>query len=94
MAEWLELAASYERAVQSEPGNTFFNFARSLDDPNTFICIEGFADAAAGGEHMQQPHVTHFFEAMPDIVSRRPEIIYVDADEISGFVEMGEIAPR
>jgi hypothetical protein len=31
---------------------------------------------------------------MPDIVSAQPKIIYVDAEEVDGFVDMGEIAPR
>ena len=93
-AEWLELADSYAKAVRAEPGNHFFEFSRSLDDPNTYVCIEGFADAEAGNEHMQQSHVQQFMNAAPDFVSARPQIIYVDAEEIAGFVEMGEIAPR
>jgi quinol monooxygenase YgiN len=93
-AEWLELADSYTQAVQAEPGNHFFQISRSLADENEYVCIEGFADGDAGAEHMRQDHVAHFMSTMPDIVSRRPEIIYVDADEVSGFVEMGEIAPR
>jgi quinol monooxygenase YgiN len=93
-AEWLELADSYTRAVTAEPGNHFFQISRSLDDENEFVCIEGFADATAGQEHMKQDHVAHFMSAMPDIVSARPQIIYVDAEEVTGFVEMGEIAPR
>ena len=93
-AERLELADSYAKAVRAEPGNRFFEFWRSLDDPNTYVCIEGFADAEAGAEHMQQSHVQHFMETAPDSVSAPPHIIYVDAEEVAGFVEMGEIAPR
>ena len=93
-AEWLELADFYTKAVGAEPGNEFFEFSRSLEDENVYVCIEGFTNSAAGAEHMAQPHVARFMSEMPDIVSRRPEIIYVDADEVAGFVEMGEIAPR
>lgn len=92
-AEWLVLANSYERSVRAEPGNVFFTIAQSLADANTFVCVEGFLDSAAGSEHMKQTHVTGFFAAMPHLVSRRPDIIYVDADEVSGFGEMGEITP-
>lgn len=93
-AEWLELADSYTRAVTAEPGNDFFQVSRSLEDENEYVVIEGFADAAAGQEHMKQDHVAHFMSTMPDYVSARPKIIYVDAEEVEGFVEMGEIAPR
>ena len=92
--EWLELADFYSRAVQAEPGNHFFQFSRSLEDQNEYVCIEGFADAAAGQQHMKQDHVARFVNTMPDLVSARPKIIYVDAEEVEGFVEMGEIAPR
>ena len=92
--EWLELADFYTRAVQAEPGNHFFQFSRSLEDENEYVCIEGFADAAAGQQHMKQDHVARFMSTMPDLVSARPKIIYVDAEEVEGFVEMGEIAPR
>jgi quinol monooxygenase YgiN len=92
--EWLELADFYTRAVQAEPGNHFFQFSRSLEDENEYVCIEGFADGAAGQQHMKQDHVARFMSTMPDLVSARPKIIYVDADEVEGFVEMGEIAPR
>ena len=93
-AEWLVLADSYTRAVQAEPGNDFFQISRSLDDENEYVTIEGFADAAAGQEHMKQDHVAHFMGTMPDLVSAQPKIIYVDADEVAGFVDMGEIVPR
>jgi quinol monooxygenase YgiN len=91
---WSELSTSYAQAVNTEPGCVFFEFSRSLTEPNTFVCIEGFRDSAAGGEHMAQPHVAQFMAQMPDIVSARPQIIYVDADEVTGFGPMGEIAPR
>jgi hypothetical protein len=39
-------------------------------------------------------HVVHFMAQMPDVVSARPQILYVDADEVTGFGPMGEISPR
>ncbi|WP_392542306.1 putative quinol monooxygenase [Oryzobacter telluris] len=91
---WDELSTSYAAAVSQEPGCVFFEFSRSLTEPNTFVCIEGFRDSAAGGEHMAQDHVARFMAQMPDIVAAQPQIIYVDADEVTGFGPMGEIQPR
>ena len=45
-------------------------------------------------EHTKQVHFDRFVSEMPDLVSARPQFIYVDAEEVSGFVEMGEVAPR
>lgn len=92
--EWLALADSYTKAVQAEEGNHFFQFSRSLDDENEYVCIEGFADGAAGQAHMATEHVAHFMGTAPDYVSAQPKIIYVDAEEVTGFVDMGEIKPR
>jgi quinol monooxygenase YgiN len=93
MDQWLALADSYARDVNSEDGCLFFQFARSLTDDNEFICIEGFTDADAGGAHVKQPYVKKFFEAAPDLVAAQPQIIYIDTPH-DGFGPMGEIQPR
>lgn len=92
--EWLELADFYAKAVRSEPGNLFFEFSRSIEDENSYVCIEGFRDDAAGKVHMKQDHVATFMGKAPDYVAAQPKIIYVDAEEVTGFVEMAEIKPR
>jgi quinol monooxygenase YgiN len=93
MDEWLELADSYARDVNSEDGCLFFQFARSLTNEHEFLCIEGFKDAEAGAAHIRQPHVKRFFELAPDLVSAQPRIIYIDTPH-DGFGPMGEIQPR
>lgn len=92
--EWLELADFYTKAVQAEEGNVFFQFSRSLDDENEYVCVEGFLDAAAGQAHMKNSHVARFMGEAPDLVAGQPKIIYVDAEEVTGWNDMGEIKPR
>src|SRR6266480_4701033 len=89
MDEWLALADSYAKDVNSEDGCLFFQFARSLTDENEFICIEGFKDAEAGATHVKQPYVKRFFDIAPDLVSAQPQIIYIDTPH-DGFGPMGE----
>src|ERR1700677_1687593 len=79
MSEWLTRADSYAKDVNAEEGCLFFQFSRSLNDANEFICIEGFKDAEAGGAHVQTAHVKRFFEAAPDLVATQPQILYVDS---------------
>ena len=93
-SEWEQLSAFYAKAVNAEPGCVFFEFSRSVEDPQTYVCIEGFADGTAGQEHMKQDHVARFMAEMPDIVSAQPQIIYIDAQDVRGFGPMGEITPR
>lgn len=42
---WLDLVADFTRATREEPGNLFFDWSRSVDDPNVFVLLEAFADA-------------------------------------------------
>jgi quinol monooxygenase YgiN len=93
MDEWLALADSYARDVNSEDGCLFFQFSRSLTNDNEFVCIEGFKDAEAGAAHVKQPYVTKFFDSAPDLVATQPQIIYIDSPH-DGFGPMGEIRPR
>ena len=93
MDQWLALADSYAKDVNSEEGCLFFQFARSLTDANEFICIEGFTDAEAGGAHVKHSYAKRFFELTPDLVATQPQIIYIDTPH-DGFGPMGEIQPR
>ena len=46
--EWLGLVDEFTQAVRAEPGNLFFEWSRSVEEPNTFVLLEGFRDADAG----------------------------------------------
>ena len=94
MEEWLELADSYAKAVNAEEGNVYFEFSRTVDDPNTFICIEAFTDAEAGGAHVSTEHAKNFFGAAPYLVSAQPQIVYIDSPDFTGWAPMGEIEPK
>ena len=92
--EWIALADSYATAVNAEEGSLFFQFSRSLNDPDEFVCVEGFRDADAGAAHTTTPHFAEFVEKAPDLVAAQPQIIYVDAPQVDGWGPMGEISPR
>lgn len=92
--EWSTLAADYARAVNAEEGSLFFEWSRSLDEPDTFVCVEGFRDADAGAAHVRTPAFADFVARAPDLVAAQPQIIYVDAPDVSGWGPMGEIQPR
>ena len=87
-------ADEYARAVNAEEGSLFFEWSRSVEDPNTFVCIEGFRDSEAGASHVATPHAKAAFDWMSDLVAEQPQIIYIDAPEVSGFGPMGEVKPR
>ncbi|MBF5082427.1 putative quinol monooxygenase [Quadrisphaera sp. INWT6] len=71
---WLEEVADFTAATRAEPGNLFFDWSRSVDDPTEYVLLEAFQDGAA------EAHVTgeHFRTAMATLgskVAERPKII-------------------
>ncbi len=93
MDEWLAVADSYAKDVNSEDGCLFFQFSRSLTNENEFVCIEGFKDADAGAAHVKHSYVKNFFDTAPGLVATQPQIIYIDTPH-DGFSPMAEIQPR
>ncbi len=91
--EWtdrfLDLVADFTTNTRAEAGNLWFEWSRSVEDPQQFVLIEAFTDDGAG------PHVNsdHFKQAMQDIppaLASTPKIVshQVDGD---GWGEMGEM---
>lgn len=60
--EWPQLTRAFTEATRAEPGNKFFDWSRSLDEPHEYVLVEAFDDDAAGA------HVTsdHFKQAQAD----------------------------
>jgi quinol monooxygenase YgiN len=85
-----EFVAEFTNATRAEPGNLFFEWSRSLDNPSEFVLVEGFRDGDAGGEHVNSEHFKTFVAAAPKVLASTPLIIShaIDAD---GWSEMGEI---
>lgn len=61
--QWPELTAAFTAATRAEPGNLFFQWSRSLDDPCEYVLIEAFREDAA------EAHVTseHFRTAQAEL---------------------------
>ena len=49
---WPEIAAPFTQATRSEPGCMWFDWSRSLDDPNEYVLVEAFRDGDAGGAQL------------------------------------------
>ena len=91
---WPEEVRDFTEACRAEEGNLFFEWSRSIDEPDTFVCVEGFRDSDAGASHVGTQAFKDFVERAPDLVAAQPQIIYVDAPDVSGWGPMGEIQPR
>ena len=91
---WLDIVQEFTDATRSEPGNLFFDWSRSVDDPAGYVLVEAFADSDAGAAHVRSDHFKAAVEKLAAYVAGKPEIINVEIPDASGWSEMGEITPR
>ncbi len=70
---WMDLVGDFTRSTRQEQGNLWFEWSRSIDEPDTFVLVEAFTDDGAG------PHVNsaHFQQAMKDM----PQALVADPED-------------
>ena len=71
---WLDLTKDFTLATRAEPGNLWFDWSRSVDDPNEFVLVEAFQDDAAGA-HVQSDHFQLAMKTMLPAIVATPKII-------------------
>ncbi|MGO2540487.1 MAG: putative quinol monooxygenase [Specibacter sp.] len=86
---WPELTRSYTDATRAEPGNLWFDWSRSLDNPHEYVLVEAFQDDAAG-DHVNSPH---FKQAMLDMAPGLVDTPRIVSRQIDGdaWDRMGEL---
>ncbi len=87
---WLDLTHEFTEATREEPGNLWFDWSRSVDNPDEFVLVEAFQDDAAG-DHVNSDHFAKAMQDMKQALLETPKIIS-EQIEASGWGEMGELA--
>jgi quinol monooxygenase YgiN len=85
-----ELTAGFTEATRAEPGCLWFEWSRSLDDPNEYVLVEAFRDGAAGGAHVQSEHFTRATREIPSYLVETPKIVSQTVDQ-DDWSELGEM---
>jgi quinol monooxygenase YgiN len=88
---WLSLTADFTAATRAEPGNVFFDWSRSVEDPTVFVLTEGFQDDAAEA-HVTSEHFKQAMSVFPKAIATTPQIINVTIPQ-DGWSEMAELKP-
>lgn len=86
---WLERIGKYTAAVREEPGNLSFDVFESVESPNEFSIVEGFASKEAGDAHVQTDHFKDFLVWFPTVIGTAPQIINTEVD---GWSRMHEFS--
>lgn len=86
---WMEHVREFTEATRAEPGNKWFLWNRSVEDPNEYVLLEAFEDDAAEA-HVNSEHFKKMQQEFPQYLTATPQII---SEQISadGWGEMGEI---
>ena len=87
--DWMQTVAEFTAATRAEPGNLFFEWSRSVDDPAIYYLVEAFTDEGAAG-HVNSNHFAEGLAAMRPALASTPQIISRQV-EGAGWEPMGEL---
>ncbi|NJC21424.1 quinol monooxygenase YgiN [Arthrobacter pigmenti] len=86
---WVELTRNFTEATRREPGNLWFDWSRSMDNPNEFVLVEAFREDAAEA-HVESDHFRQAMQDMPQALAETPQIIS-EKINVEGWARMGEL---
>lgn len=87
---FMERVAPFTEGTRAEPGNLWFEWSRSVEDPNEFVLVEAFLDDDAAGAHVSSDHFKAGLDAIRPVLTATPKIVSRKVDG-SGWDSMGEL---
>ena len=76
--DFVALVEDFTAASRAEPGCIFFDWYRSVDDPNIYVLVEAFRDTAAGEAHVGSEHFKVATGQLRKWLAAVPEIVHVE----------------
>src|SRR3954463_10440602 len=89
-AQWPDLSREFTNATRAEPGNLWFDWSRSLDDPTEYVLVEAFRDEAAGEAHGESDHFRAAQRELPPHLAETPRIVNFSVPQ-DDWSELGEM---
>lgn len=87
---WPELSRELTQRTRAEEGYLWFDWSRSLDDPNEYVLVEAFRDDDAGAAHVRSEHFATATSELPAYLSRTPDIVNATVPGTS-WSQLGEM---
>ncbi|KGF15845.1 putative quinol monooxygenase [Corynebacterium freneyi] len=88
--EWMTHVADFTAATRAEAGNKWFEWSRSVEDPNEYVLIEAFDDDAAEA-HVTSDHFRAGLDAMRPLLRETPRIVSQTLEGKDDWDRMGEL---
>lgn len=86
---WPEISRPFTEATRAEQGNLWFEWSRSVEEPNTYVLVEGFTEDGAG-PHVNSAHFKQMQVDFPQYLTATPQIVSRQVEGDS-WGEMGEL---
>lgn len=86
---WPEIVRDYTQATRAEPGNLWFDWSRSVENPNEYVLIEAFRDDGAE-PHVKSEHFQQAINGLPQYLQETPRIrnVQLEGDDWNRMGEM------
>ncbi len=88
--DWPTISRPFTEATRAEPGCKWFEWSRSVEEPDTYVLIEAFEDDAAEA-HVNSEHFRAMQSEFPQYLAATPQIVSEQV-ESDGWGPMGEIS--
>ncbi len=86
-----ERVRAFTEATRAEEGNLWYDWSRSVEDPDQYVLVEGFRDAEAGARHVGSDHFKAAMSQLAELVSEVPDIVRAEVPG-SSWLKM-QLAP-
>ena len=89
--QWPQISAEFTGACRNEPGCLWFDWSRSVDDPEEYVLVEAFRDGDAGAAHVNSDHFKQAQQTLPPHLASTPKIINLAVPQ-DDWSRLGEMA--
>ncbi|TDV57606.1 putative quinol monooxygenase [Actinophytocola oryzae] len=90
--DWPRITAEFTEATRAEPGCLWFDWSRSVADPDEYVLVEAFHDDAAAA-HVQSDHFRTAQQTLPPYLAETPRIVNATIPQ-DDWSELGEMAVK
>jgi quinol monooxygenase YgiN len=88
---WPEITREFTEATRGEAGCLWFDWSRSVDNPDEYVLVEAFRDDQAGAAHVQSDHFESAQQTLPLYLAETPRIVNFSVPQ-DDWSELGELA--
>ncbi|EFV12086.1 putative quinol monooxygenase [Segniliparus rugosus] len=88
---WPDHVREFTEATRAEPGNLWFEWSRSLENPREYVLVEAFRDEEAGSAHVNSQHFAKAQRDLTPLLATTPKVVS-ERVGAAGWSELAEMS--